>query len=520
MIYKLNVPFRLKDRAKELGAKWNWEEKYWYYDGESLPEGLSLWYGQTDSEESQVCKEGGFAAALASQSDGAETMAGQTGSNYGSNIGESGVTAAYKTVSQVNAMIADTYFTMPSFQRILVKGEVTNYSGANNGNYYFSIKDEHSILPCVMWKSEVATGLKFKLEKGQQVAISGCLDYYSPYGKSQLHALRILNIGEGADNLALEQLRERLRAEGLFDLAHKLPIPQYPERIGIVTSKDGQAIKDICKVAGRRNPYAQLILYPVNVQGKNAVSTIVKGLKKLDAMHLDVIIVGRGGGSDEELKSYNDEAIARAVYEAVTPIVSAVGHEGHWTLIDETADKRAATPSEAAELVCPDVMAELKRVQMLTDEMTKKMERLVEQRKLRLQTKLAVLEKNSPGVRLKEQKERLEYLHTLLLQNMQQAVAYKGFRFDSLVTALRQNMQQVMAYKKYRFETLVARLDGLSPTARLMNGFGYVLASGKPVGSAKDVRKGDEISVLVHDGEITAQVTEVARKHIVKEAEK
>lgn len=478
MEYKLRVPFRLKDYAKEQGAQWNWEKKYWYYDGDTLPVGLKKWY-EPDVEETANAD----VPQQQAQTKGHSTKA------------ESGDRAAgYKTVSQVNAMIADTYFNTPDFQRILVKGEVTNYSGVNNGNYYFSIKDEKSILPCVMWKSEAKMGLSFQLEKGQQVAIAGCLDYFAPYGKSQLHALRIINIGEGEDNLAYEQLREKLRMEGLFDLAHKQLIPAHPKRIGIVTSKDGQAIRDICKVAGRRNPYAQLLLYHVNVQGKHAVSTIVEGLQKLDALNPDVIIVGRGGGSDEELKAYNDEAIARAVYEAVTPIVSAVGHEGHWTLIDETADKRAATPSEAAELVCPDIMAEIRQVQMKKDEMTKKMERLIEQRTLMLQTKMAVLEKNSPQRRLKEQTDRLEQANKLLCQNM----------------------QQIFEWKKHRFEMLVTRLDGLSPTAKLIHGFGYITSKDAPVVSAKDVKVSEEIRVLIHDGEITAQVTDVQLKNIVK----
>lgn len=467
MRYKLNVPFAEKDKAKVLGAKWDFREKYWYCEDE-VPVGLRKWY-ISDGESMEA-------------TDRAIESPEQSGQGVND----------YKTVSEVNEMIETRFNSIASFQTILVKGEVTNYSGTNGGNYYFAIKDDKCLLQCFMWAGEARTGLDFQLEKGQQVAICGSLEYYKATGKSQLHARKILNIGEGEANLAFIQLKERLKAEGLFDPEHKKAIPKHPKKVGIITSKDGQAIKDICKVSRRRNPYVQLVLYHVNVQGKNAVSTVVDGIRVLDDKGLDTIIIGRGGGSDEELKAYNEEAIARAVYNARTPIISAVGHEGHFTLIDYTADERAATPSEAAEKAVPDIMADIKRLELIKKDMTVNIESRLEQRRLLLKTKIAILEKYSPERRLIERKDRL-----LVLSNQ-----------------MKQNMQNVFADKKHRYEVLIAKLNGLSPTAKLVKGFGYISAGEKPVTSVDEVMPGDKLHITIHDGEIDAQILSLKKKMI------
>ena len=315
--FRLNVPFKDKDAAKKLGAKWYSEDKYWYYSGDELPEGLRRWYPQYLSLEKDnrvVDTETGEILDSVPEDEPVteeKPYKAAEGDRF----------SKYKTVTEVNRMIAEIVYATNEFRSILVKGEVTNYDGKKGRHYYFAIKDENALLPCVMWDSTAAYALKFKLEKGQQVAISGSLEYYENQGKSQLIVSSIENIGEGQANLAFIRLKAKLEAEGLFDQERKKPIPKHPSQVGIITSKNGQSIKDICKVGGKRNPYVQLILYHVNVQGVNAVSTIVTGIKTLDRMGLDTIIVGRGGGSDEELNSYNDELIARTVAEAETPIV-------------------------------------------------------------------------------------------------------------------------------------------------------------------------------------------------------
>lgn len=468
LVYRLNVPYREKDEAKALGAKWNYTEKFWYCEGE-LTDGLRRWYDDPEQKNEnypEISNMTEIQTSLANDDD------------------------LYKTVSQVNQMIYDQFDDTVSFQMIMVKGEVTNYSGHKGRNYYFAIKDDMSLLPCFMWEDTASSVLKFKLEQGQQVAIIGKLDYYKAGGRSQLIVRQIINIGDGAANLAYLKLKAKLEAEGLFDEAHKKPIPKYPEKVGIITSKDGQAIKDICKVASKRNPYVQLILYHVNVQGKNAVTTIIEGIRYMDAQGVDTIIVGRGGGSDEELMAYNDEMIARTVYEAVTPVISAVGHEGHWTLIDYVSDKRVATPSEAAEEAVPDVMVDVMRVSRLKKSIEVNMYNQLEQRKLLLRAGMALLEKNSPESKLKERVDRLSVLSERLNDNMTKA----------------------LDFRKHRFELLVAGLHGLSPTAKLVNGFGYISKAGKPVTSVKEVRENDLIKIDIHDGFIVTNVAEVGDK--------
>ena len=474
--FKLNVPFKDKDEAKKFGAKWYSEDKYWYYSGDELPEGLRRWYPLYKPVDG---KEGVYL-----DTETGEIIGDSSEITPVNNETVNDLYAKYRTVSEINRMISDIVNATNEFRAILVKGEVTNFDGKKGRHYYFAIKDDSALLPCVMWDSTAAYALKFKLEKGQQVAIAGSLEYYDAQGKAQLIVSTIENIGDGEANLAFIKLKAKLEAEGLFAPERKKSIPKHPEQVGIITSKNGQAIKDICKIAEKRNPYVQLILYHVNVQGVNAVSTIVNGIKTLDGMGLDTIIVGRGGGSDEELNSYNHERIARAVAEAKTPIVSAVGHQGHWTLIDFVADKRVATPSEAAEETIPDVMTDISRIELLKNTIRDRMKAIIENRRLLIKSTLSDIEKNSPQNRLNENKDRLKHFSELMDMNIRSA------------------------FQKYnnRFEVLLAELNGLSPTAKLVGGFGYVTKENKPVKNVADVKPGDDINIRMHDGDITATV--------------
>ena len=477
--FKLNVPFKDKDEAKKFGAKWYSEDKYWYYSGDELPEGLRRWYPLYKPVDG---KEGVYLDTETGEIIGDSSEITPVNNETVNDLDDP--YAKYRTVSEINRMISDIVNATNEFRAILVKGEVTNFDGKKGRHYYFAIKDDSALLPCVMWDSTADYALKFKLEKGQQVAIAGSLEYYDAQGKAQLIVSTIENIGDGEANLAFIKLKAKLEAEGLFAPERKKSIPKHPEQVGIITSKNGQAIKDICKIAEKRNPYVQLILYHVNVQGVNAVSTIVNGIKTLDGMGLDTIIVGRGGGSDEELNSYNHERIARAVAEAKTPIVSAVGHQGHWTLIDFVADKRVATPSEAAEETIPDVMTDISRIELLKNTIRDRMKAIIENRRLLIKSTLSDIEKNSPQNRLNENKDRLKHFSELMDMNIRSA------------------------FQKYnnRFEVLLAELNGLSPTAKLVGGFGYVTKGNKPVKNVADVKPGDDINIRMHDGDITATV--------------
>ena len=472
MNYRLNVPFREKDEAKAHGARWNWEDKYWYCT--VLTDELRRWYdGPEDAKAEDVPDHATEAAAIKTASS-INTASDASSDHY----------AEYRTVSEINYLITDQFEMNPAFRNILVKGEVTNYKGPNNGNYYFHIKDEKSLLSCVLWRSTAASALKFNLESGKQVAIAGSLTYSEKSGKTSLIVRQIADMGAGEANLKYLELKARLEAEGLFAPEHKKPIPKFPEKVGIVTSKNGQARNDIEKVAKKRNPYIQLILYHVNVQGVNAVSTILQGIKALDAMGLDTIIVGRGGGSDEELIAYNDEALARAVYEAKTPIISAVGHEGNWSLIDYVSDKRAATPSEAAEEAVPDIMTTVHRLEQLRKGIADNMQSRFNERKMLLQTQKAKLEGHDPVRILKDRQTRLSVLSD----------------------GIRQKMLVIFEAKKNRCKVLITELHGLSPTAKLVRGFGYITSDDRPVVSVADVKKGDPVTIRIHDGQINTTV--------------
>ena len=453
MSYRLNVPYLQKDDAKRKGAKWNYTEKYWYC--EELTDALRRWY------------------------EGDEIEAGASDAS-------TEPFAEYQTVSEVNRMIAERFDATDCFQSILVKGEVTNYRGTNGGHYYFSVKDENSLLSCVMWSSTAERILQFTFEAGKKVAIIGSFKYCEKNGTGTLHVRQIADMGAGEANLRFLELKARLEEEGLFAVEHKKPIPKFPQRVGIVTSRDGDARKDIEKVAGKRNPYVQLILYHANVQGQNAIRTMIEGIERLDAMQLDTIIVSRGGGSQEDVIVYNDEALARAVYNARTPVVTAVGHESYWTLIDYVADKRVATPSEAAEETIPDVMSVIRQIRQLERNISNNMRSALHSRMQKLKTQEARLEGNDPVRRLKERKDRLNHLSE----------------------GLQQKIRMLYETKKNRFRILLERLNGLSPTAKLVRGFGYISHDGKPLTSVGEVKSGDRLDIRIHDGQIVTTVKE------------
>lgn len=456
MRYRLNVPFKEKDDAKSKGARWNGE--FWYCT--ELTEDLRHWY------------------------EGEETPRVNTENAVSSNI--NGPFSNYKTVSEVNKMIMDSFDATECFKTIMVKGEVTNYKGKpdDKGNRYFSIKDDKCLLSCILWKSMADQILKSEIKVGQKVALTGRFKYYDEKGTGSLHVNQIADMGTGEANLRYMELKAKLEEEGLFAIEHKKAIPKFPEKVGIVTSKEGQARKDIEKEALKRNPYIQLILYHANVQGKNAVKTIKEGIEKLDTMGLDTIIVGRGGGSDEELIAYNDESVARAVFNAQTPIITAVGHEGNWALVDWVSDKRVATPLEAAEEAIPDVMTVIKQIRQLEKNISDNMHRALENRKHRLETQTAKLKGNDPVRKLKERKDKLE----------------------NLSEGLTQKIHMIFEKKKNRYNVLLAQLNGLSPTAKLVKGFGYISVDDKPVTSISNVHINDELDIRIHDGHIVTTV--------------
>jgi len=371
---------------------------------------------------------------------------------------------------------------------ITVRGEVSNCKYHSLGHIYFSLKDETGSLPAVMFKGNAITGLPFRLQDGQSVVVSGSIGVYERDGKIQLYATKIKQDGIGRLYEEFERLKHKLNEEGLFDFDNKKTIPRYPKKVGIVTAKTGAAIQDIINIAKRRNPYVQLVLYPAKVQGDGAAATIVKGIETLDKMGMDTIIVGRGGGSIEDLWAFNEEIVARAIYAAKTPIISGTGHETDTTLADYAADRRAPTPSAACELAIPDVMTDINRLKSLENVLRLRIDNKVSLYKVKLAHLESKINMTNPINKLSGQ---MQYL-------------------SELYDRMKHTMTRHFENKKHRLELLAVKLDGLSPTAKLINGFGYIESEGKPVSDVNTVSVGDNINVVLKDGEISASVTGVS----------
>lgn len=521
---RLNVPFKEKDEAKRFGAKWNPGERFWFYPGDVLPDGLKRWAvvaagrGQLSAGRDEVPLAIGWPGE--DDLEGPWRVSGPAELSEPVGLAGSGGVLEksldwlkdYQSVSDVNQMILRRYGDIREFRNIMVWGEVTNYRNPNGGNYYFDIKDSDAMLSCIMWGSvAAAAGDGFELKAGMKVAIAGYLDYYPAAGKTSLKVRQIRDAGQGAAALALLRLHARLEAEGLFDERFKKPIPKYPSVIGIVTSKDGQAIRDICKVAKMRNPFVQLLLFHVKVQGQYAVDTIIQGIQTLDGMGLDTIIVGRGGGSDEELMCYNDERVVRAIFMAKTPVISAVGHEGNWSLADYVADLRVPTPTAASQAALPDVMADLERIRQLQAMITSQMHSHLQRCRLQLDAGINKLEGYRPQLQIERRKERLEHLAVSMQAGFMAVLEERKRSLETCSQELRRRIEAAYELRRHRYEILVTGLHGLSPTAKLVKGFGYISLNEKPVTTVQEVQAGDPLLIQIHDGQIHSQVVDVNR---------
>lgn len=391
------------------------------------------------------------------------------------------------SVKQVNAYIKNMFAQDYMLNCIYVKGEVSNLKYHTSGHIYFSLKDESGTIACVMFAGQRG-GLSFRMREGQQVIVLGSVAVYERSGAYQLYAREIRLDGEGALFERFQLLKQELADMGMFAREYKKPVPEFVNRVGIVTAPTGAAIRDIMNIAKRRNPYVQLILYPAQVQGEGAKESIVKGICLLDAADVDVIIVGRGGGSIEDLWAFNEEEVARAIFDCETPVISAVGHETDTTIADYVADLRAPTPSAAAELA----VYEYARLADVIQEERLRMNRLLVQK---IQTE---------RLRLKEHETRLRYLHPRsLLRDYRQRAA-------QCEDDLRLLMEGALSEAKHRLSLYVEVMNGLSPLKKLKQGYSYVQApDGKTLRSIVQAKVGDEISVYVTDGVISAAVKDV-----------
>ena len=394
------------------------------------------------------------------------------------------------TVKQVNSYIKNMFTQDFMLNRIYVKGEVSNCKYHTSGHIYFSLKDESGTIACVMFAGQRG-GLSFHMREGQQIIVLGSVNVYERTGSYQLYAQEIRLDGEGTLYEKYQMLKQELEEMGMFAPEYKKAIPRYAKRIGVVTAPTGAAVRDIMNISARRNPYVQLLLYPAQVQGEGAKESIVRGIRMLETKNVDVIIVGRGGGSIEDLWAFNDECVARAIFDCQVPVISAVGHETDVTIADYMADLRAPTPSAAAELAVWDY----RQLQGYLDECRLRMNRSM----------TGTIRINR--LRLKELDVRLSYLHPRhKLQDQQQ-------RLIELEEELRTLMRDRVKEARHRLAIQIEKLNGLSPVRKLNQGFAYVEeADGGVVKSIRQVEMGDELTVYVTDGLIRTSVKAVQKK--------
>ncbi len=387
------------------------------------------------------------------------------------------------TVTEINEHIKELFYSDTILGRnVYVRGEVSNCKYHNSGHIYFSIKDAGGSLSCVMFKGQ-RRGLAFPLKDGQQVLVLGGISVYEQRGSYQMYAKEILLYGAGRLYEEFERLKRELEEMGMFAQEYKQPIPFYSRTIGVVTAPDGAAVQDIRKIAFRRNPYVQLILYPAQVQGEGAAQSIVRGIRALDAYGVDVIIVGRGGGSIEDLWAFNEEIVARAIFACRTPVISAVGHETDTTISDYVADLRVSTPSAAAERAVADIREILERMRTYKGSLDQWME-----------------------FKLRQKRDFLERCQMQLYHaSPRQQLYEKRMRASDLETRLETVMSQILGRERSLMALYAERLEGLSPVKKLSQGYSYVTdAEGECVTSVEQVHKGDLLRIRVLDGQITA----------------
>ena len=384
------------------------------------------------------------------------------------------------TVGQVNSYIKNMFSQDFLLQSLFVKGEVSNCKYHSSGHIYFTLKDGKGTISCVMFAGN-RSGLAFRLTEGMQVIVQGTVDVYERDGKYQLYAKNITRDGAGALYEKYEQLKKELEERGMFAAEYKKAIPPYIRTLGVVTAPTGAAVRDIINIATRRNPYVQIILYPAIVQGDGAAESIIRGIHALEKQKVDVIIVGRGGGSIEDLWCFNE-----AVFDCGIPVISAVGHETDTTIIDYVSDLRAPTPSAAAELAVYDVKAFMERLSGQKTVLNRTLERKLTYCRLQLKNQEARLKMNSPISRIREKKMWLLHIEEQLMALM------NGRTGES----------------RHQLALYIEQLKGLSPLDKLNQGFSYVEdAEGRCVNDVERVHTGDELKIYVKNGSLYASVT-------------
>lgn len=373
---------------------------------------------------------------------------------------------------------------------VSVSGEISNLKYHSSGHIYFTLKDSQSAVSCAIFRSS-ASKLSKPLKDGDKIIATGSVNNYIPNGSITFNVTSVKAQGVGELTVKFEELKNKLKEQGLFDQEFKQPIPKFPKTVGIVTAPTGAAIRDIISVSKRRNPYISLVLYPAIVQGADAVPSIVAGINALEEYGVDVIIVGRGGGSIEDLWAFNEEEVAYAIFQSTIPIISAVGHEIDFTIADFVADMRAATPSAAAELAVPDIVSVINDIDKLDKRLNQAILNKIDLNKSKVKVLEAKLDKVSPENSLKNKK--------LLIENYEK-------RLDYL-------MKNSIANQRHRLDKLSERLKGVSPLERLSQGMAYVTdINGLRISGVANLNANDELKVIMKDGIATVSVKSVQKE--------
>lgn len=391
------------------------------------------------------------------------------------------------TVAQVNSYIKNMFMQDFLLRSVFVKGEVSNCKYHSSGHIYFTLKDDKGTIACVMFAGNRA-GLSFKMEEGQMVVVGGNIDVYERDGKYQLYAKQIVLDGAGLLYEKYERLKRELEEMGMFAPEYKQPIQKYIKTLGVVTAPTGAAVRDIINIATRRNPYIQIILYPAIVQGEQAAESIVNGIHALEHLGVDTMIVGRGGGSIEDLWAFNERIVAQAVFDCKIPVISAVGHETDTTIIDYVADLRAPTPSAAAELAVYDYRQLMERFSYYQDTLRTRMENQIKRKQNTLST---------------------YKLHLRYLSPMNQIQEKRTLCMD-LEGKLEEAMKRKLTDKKHELALIVERMKGLSPLDKLSQGYAFVENSqGKVIHDVGQVKEKDLLQIYVKNGTILTEVKHV-----------
>ena len=414
------------------------------------------------------------------------------------------------SVSQINRYIKNMFSDDPFLRSVLVRGEVSNCKYHSSGHIYFTLKDASGTLSSVMFASR-RRGLSFRMQEGDQVIVAGTVDVYERDGRYQLYADRIIRDGIGLLNARYEELKRKLEESGMFDEIYKKPIPRYIRTLGVVTAPTGAAVQDIINISLRRNPYLQIILFPAIVQGTAAAPSICEGIRMLDDYGVDTIIIGRGGGSMEDLWAFNEEIVAEAVFACRTPIISAVGHETDTVITDYVADLRAPTPSAAAELAVFSYEQFQRDLHLYEDHLTGAMGNRLNTLRRNTESLRRELVHLSPAARIRDRRMFTAQCADKLSAAMERKIRDARMQADRM-ERLQNRMDRKLSEAAHRMKVYAAQLEQRSPVAKLSGGYGFVSDPlGNTVSSVEQVAPGSLLNIQLRDGKIETTVNSVRR---------